>query len=372
MMALEKSLTFLLFILVGFLIRRSFSNKEQVNGIKNLILTIALPATIFVALMGVEVKLSMLVYPALALAFNLLLYWLMPVLLRLFEVPKASKESRTLRLLLPSLAPGLSCFPFILEFLGEEELAFAALADVGNKVFVLIILYMIAMNMSLKLNPILEGKGPGNKLRSLLLSLIKEPINLVILTAILLLCLGFNLESLPLFVAEAATRFGGMMTPLILLFIGLAVKVKKKKLGLIISLLLSRAGLSLLISAALIVLFNLQSPTMILLAVVFPLSSCSFWPYAHMASFNGKGKEEKTFDLDFALLVLALSLPFSTLLILGILSEGEALAQVPVIVTLGIVLLGLGVVPAIVKRLVLRMNGFIDRPLPDKVAKPAK
>ena len=49
-------------------------------------------------------------------------------------------------MLLPSLAPGLSCFPFIIVYLGDEYLALAALADVGNKIFVLILLYMLAMH----------------------------------------------------------------------------------------------------------------------------------------------------------------------------------------------------------------------------------
>lgn len=371
-MALEKSLTFLLFILIGFLIRRSFANKEQVNGIKNIILTIALPATIFVALMGVEVELSMLLYPLLALGINLLLFAVMPLVLRLFDISKNGREARTLKLLLPSLAPGLSCFPFILEFLGEEELAMAALADVGNKVFVLIILYVIAMNIYLRLRGHANGAPAESKLKSLVISLFKEPINLVMITAILLLCLGFKLNTLPGFIADAATRFGAMMTPLILLFIGLAVKVKKEKLGMLFGLLLSRAGITLLISAGLILAFNITAPAMILLAVVFPLSSCSFWPFAHMSAFNAKEEKAKPFDLDLALLVLALSLPLSTLLILGILADGAAFASLPVIAGAGVVLLTLGVLPALVKRIKWKVGMPAERPLANKVLKSVK
>ena len=370
-MALEKSLTFMLFILVGFLIRKNFANKDQVNGIKNIILTIALPATIFVALMRVEVELSMLLYPALALAINLLLYAIMPVILRLFGVQKDSKEARTLKLLLPSLAPGLSCFPFILEFLGEEELAFAALADVGNKVFVLIILYVIAMNMYLRL----KGKGTDaegeSKLKSLVVALFKEPINLVMIAAIALLCLGFNLDTLPGFISDAAVRFGAMMSPLILLFIGLAVKVKKEKLGSLIGLLLSRAGITLLLSAGIIYAFNITAPSMMLLAVVFPLSSCSFWPFAHMSAFNAREKEAKSFDLDLALLVLALSLPLSTMLILGILADGEAFTHLPVIAITGLLLVISGLVPALVKRMKWKLR-MPEAPLGKEVAKSLK
>ncbi len=371
-MALEKSLTFMLFILVGFLIRKNFSNKDQVHGIKNIILTIALPATIFVALMRVKVELSMLLYPALALVVNLLLFSIMPFMLRLFSVQKDSKEARTLKLLLPSLAPGLSCFPFVLEFLGEDELAFAALADVGNKVFVLIILYVIAMNMYLRLSGQGNEVGGESRLRSLVLALFKEPINLVMFAAIALLCMGYNLDTLPGFLSDAAVRFGAMMTPLILLFIGIAVKVKKERLGSLIGLLLSRAGITMLISASVIYVFNITAPGTILLAVVFPLSACSFWPFAHMSAFNMLEKETKSFDLDLALLVLALSMPLSTMLILGILADGQAFTQLPVIAVTGLLLLILGFTPALVKRIKWKFSMPVDQSMGNEVVKTAK
>ena len=57
-------------------------------------------------------------------------------------------------------------------------------------------------------------------------------------------------------------------------------------------------------------------------------SACSFWPYAHMAvvsEMESKDKESRgrTFDLDFAMNVLACSMPFSVLMIMLIYSSGS-------------------------------------------------
>ena len=69
----------------------------------------------------------------------------------------------------------------------------------------------------------------------------------------------------------------------------------------------------------------LDSVDMKILAVVFPLSSCSFLAYAHMHSVNmlrerslNSVRQLPVFDLNLGLTLLALSLPFSTILILSV------------------------------------------------------
>jgi hypothetical protein len=178
--ALQKTLTLLLLIGLGLLLRSKFKNKEYVNGIKQMVLTVALPATIFIALLKIEVDAKMIFVPIAALAFNFGMFALMPLILKTMGIEKKTSTGRTLIMLVPSLAPGLSCFPFIAEFLGEQGLALAALADVGNKFFVLIFLYIIAMNMFLSGNES-EESNLGKKVKSLLLSLVGEPINMVLL-----------------------------------------------------------------------------------------------------------------------------------------------------------------------------------------------
>lgn len=358
--ALQKTVVLLLLIVLGFLLRSKFKSKERTNGIKEMVLSVALPATIFIALMKVHIDAKLVIVPLAALAFNFFMYLLLPVVLPLFGIQKDSATGRTYTMLLPSLAPGLSCFPFIAEFLGEQSLAMAAMADVGNKFFVLIFLYVIAMNMFLK-NSKTESSNLGKKLKSLFKSLLKEPINIVIVIAIVLLSVGVSFKTLPSVVADFFDKTSAMMTPLVLIFIGLAVELKEGGKRVITSVLLFRAGLTMLFSALLITVLGIGDTPSMLLAIVLPLSSVSFWPFAHISAFNNREetldipKEKRTFNLELSVLILAFSLPFSTLLILGILSAGDFFAHLPTLIISGLVLIALGLTPSIVKRAYWRL-----------------
>jgi malate permease and related proteins len=359
--AFQKTLTLLLLIALGLVLRSKFRNKEQTNGIKEIVLSVALPSTIFISLMKIDMDSTLLLIPVVTLFFNFLMYFSAPLAFSMFGIDKQSATARTLMMLIPSLAPGLSCFPFIAEFLGQKSLAIAALADVGNKFFVLITLYLMAMNMFLK-NSSEEETNTGGKIKSLLLNMVQEPINLLIILAIGLLSLGINYTTLPSLVTDIFDKTSALMTPLVLIFIGLAVQLREGKKKLVTSILFFRAGITMLISAGMIFVFHITEPTMVLLAIVVPLSSASFWPLAHISAFNSREeakalpKEKRTFDLELAVLMLAFSLPFSTLLILGILSTGTFFTHPTVLVSSGLVLIGLGLAPYVVSKAFVRLS----------------
>ncbi len=347
--ALQKTFSFALLILAGYLIQRKLANKQDLSGIKVLILSIILPATIFVALLKVEISSGMLLLPLAALALNAALYFISGWVLPRLGFPPDGKEWRTMMLLLPSLAPGLSVFPFILEYLGDAPLALAALADVGNKVFVLIVLYLVAMSWyySRRGAGAVEVDRPG-KLRALGLSLLREPVNLVILVAMLMLAAGLTLSDLPWFVEETVVRLAALMSPVILLFIGMAVKFRREEAALILRALCFRSGLAFLLSAGLIYVSGL-SGTMALLAVVFAQCAVSFWPFAHMSAVEALREPDSTpvFDLDLGLNVLAFSLPFSTGIILTVLSCGDWFASAGGIIPVALLVLLVPVVYAL-------------------------
>ena len=353
--ALQKTSILLLLIGLGLGLRFKIKNKTEITGIKEIILSIALPATVFIALMGIKMSFSLLIYPILIVGFNFFIFFLTPAILPIFGIDKESSSGRTFRMLLPSLAPGISSFPFINEFLGDDSLALAAVGDVGNKFFALNFLYFVAIGMYLKNNHSEAGEEQG-KIKSLLLSLVKEPINVVMLLAIILLSFGLNMTSLPTVVSELFTRASSLMTPLVLIYIGMAVRLKEGKIKLVSSILLFRAGVSMLFSALIISIFHISDPKLVLLAVVVPLSSCSFWPFAHISGINLKednkelSKERRTFDLNLAVLVLAFSLPLSTILVMGILASGELFAQISTILIFGLILTGLGLAPHVFKK----------------------
>lgn len=367
-MALQKTISFLLLIIIGVLLKKKIKDKEQLGGVKVLILSIALPATIFVALLKIKIDSSLLFLPLLALVFNVIMLLAARFMLPQFGIRKDSSDSRTIMLLLPSLAPGLSCFPFILEYLGEESLARAALTDVGNKIFVLILLYLLAMQWYYTRRRKIQGAentetvSTRSRLKGLMISLVQEPVNMVIVTALIMLGFGWNLASLPIFLQDAVTRMSILMTPMVLLFIGMAVKFQRSEMAMIFKLLSFRAGLAFLLSALLLTFIPAATPAAILLAIVFPQSACSFWPFAHMSAVSalesddavkdGKKGPESTFQLDLALNMLALSLPFSTIIILSIFSLNEFFLTTWHTALVGLGFLVLAAVPGLYARLI--------------------
>lgn len=352
--ALQKTLELLLIIGLGLLLQKKVA-KDDLKGIKTLILSVALPATIFVALLKIELKGSLLIFPLMALVFNFIMAIATKYLLASSLPKNEGTKKRTLTMLLPSLAPGLSCFPFIIVYLGDEYLALAALADVGNKIFVLILLYMLGMHWYHARAVKDLVATTSSKLKGLFLSMLNEPINLVIIVALVLLGFGLSLNSFPEFLENTIVKMSLIMTPLVLLFIGMAVRIKFREFGFIFSLLMRRAGITFLLSAIFVFLFPALAAPMILFIVVFPQSACSFWPFAHMSAVSAleeKDEQKKpTFDINFAVNILACSMPFSTILIISIFSFSEFFVNPVVLTFTGIIMVAVTYIPYLITKL---------------------
>ncbi len=328
---LIKTLVCFTFIVIGYLLQRKLTDKDQTKGVKVIILSLALPATIFIALLKIEIQWNLLVLPIIALAVNLLIFASVSLYNRWYQIENDSAKGRTLKMLLASMAPGLSCFPFIIEYLGEKPLAYAALTDVGNKIYGLIILYVLAMHWYYQRLDTDSGKRSiKQKVGELVKTLLKEPINVVLIVGLILLGFGQSFPNLPVYLQEVISRLSSIMTPLVLLFIGLSVSVKGKEAWEIVSMLFWKSGIAFLLSGIILVFLGKSvAMELLILAVVFPQSSCSFWPFAHMSAVDvlEKKKMHKTFDLSLATNIIAFSLPFSTLLIMSICSTQQVFAN---------------------------------------------
>ena len=126
----------------------------------------------------------------------------------------------------------------------------AALADVGNKIFVLIISYTIAMKWYYEINREHQLSGKS-KVKDLLIALVNEPVNIVIVVAIVMLAFGLNYSAFPAAVAQSIDKLSAMMTPLVLLFIGLSMRLTWEQVRTIVSFLFLRSSIALAISASL-------------------------------------------------------------------------------------------------------------------------
>ena len=319
---LQKTIELLLIILIGYFLQRKVQSKQQLHGLKTIILSVALPATIFLALLKIELSPGLLFLPFLALAFNLLMFLACTYLLRIFTNEKNEAIIRTQKMILPSMAPGLSCFPFIAVYLGSDEVALAALADVGNKFFGLILLYLLAMYWYQRRSVNQVTDSMSTKLKSLMKSLSGEPINIMILIALILLSCGITISSLPGIFGSVFQKLSILMTPLILLYIGLSIRVTKSDFVQVINLLTWRMSMSFLIVGFLLLCFPRLSLAMATLILAFSQCSCSFWPFAHICMVDQIEKKDEhpypTFDQDYAIKILACSLPFSTVVIISI------------------------------------------------------
>ncbi len=360
-LALQKALSLLVLIAIGYFLKSKIKGKEQLNGIKTLILSLALPATIFVALLKTELSRELIALPILALVFNLLLLGMSCLLLPMLGIERNSPAFRSLLMMVPSLAPGLSCFPIVSEYLGEQPVAWAALGDLGNKIFVLILLYLLAMRWYYHSHPE-QNVSQKAKLKDLGKSLLNEPVNLVLIGALVCMSLGWHLDNLPAFSQDIVLKISAMMTPLVLLFIGISVQLNWTQLKLIGNILCLRAGLTFLLSALFLALFPQLSPEAAMLAIVFPQSAASFWPFAHVSSVHAmesSGDQHNphfTFDPGLALNFVALSLPFSTLLILSVCTYGKGVAQPWPLFVLGLVFCGISIATVVIKRLSNTLN----------------
>ena len=320
---------FFLLITLGFILKHKFKKQSFKTGLKIYILNIALPATIFISIINFEISSNFLLYPLIALFFNIIIFAITPLILKIAKISD-SKKKRTLLMLLPSFAPGLSCFPIINDFLGSEALAKASIIDFGNKFFVLLFLFFIAI----RLHNVNQNNAIYNRRKSIkpmLKNFLYEPINIIIFVAIIFLWTGNTITNLPNLLIDFFSKISDTLTPVVLIFIGLSIILKRDVVMDIIPLLLLRSGICLLILTFLLQLTGYGFYTETKLFLILSISSVSFWPFAHMTFVNNIEKDidkrNKTFDIKFGLNFLAYSLPFSTTLILFLFSNDSFLSN---------------------------------------------
>ncbi|WP_206753838.1 hypothetical protein [Leptolyngbya sp. FACHB-17] len=341
-LVINKAISLLLLIMVGYLLKPKFSSETSVGAIRAFILSAALPATIFSSTIEIDTRLDLVLLPSFALAVNLYLM-LIGFGLTYLLIPKTEKSKRrALVLLFPSLAPGLTVYPFVEQFLGTQGLAWAALADMGNKFFVLIGLYALAIIWY-------QGKAKCSNSeikphwQQIGLFLLSEPVNLAIVLGVILATSGIKSVSLPVAVLDTIQKLALCATPLILVYVGISLNLKSLRLGTILMVLLARAGAGFLLSAAAIALIRPTSEiTMLMIAV--PQASCSLWSLLHGTRINQQSSEKNQklfFDTEFATALLAMSFPFSIAVLLIVFSSGSFFSSTVHLGLIGIALLGI-------------------------------
>lgn len=331
-LGLQKVIPLLLLIGIGYLLKGKFQQPAAAGAIKNLIINAALPATVFLSVIDIDKKLGLFSLPALALLLNFSLLFVGFLVARLVIDPEEKAQIRSLILMFPSLAPGITAYPFIEEFLGRKTIALAALADVGNKLFILVGLCAVAMYWHQQVSS--YSPNYASQLKQIGFVLMGEPANAAIILGFLLLTFNLTVNDLPQPIFEFIPKLAACTTPLILFFVGISFNSKSFKLQTVLSILLARSAAGFWFSAVLITLLKPDSITAAL-AVILPQSGCSLWPFLYASQMNARGQpsSEKdklpnpsTFDTEFALGILTTSIPFSICVILSVCSFREFLS----------------------------------------------
>jgi malate permease and related proteins len=319
---LQNAFVFLILITLGYFLKKKFQDSTSMKALRTIILSVALPATIFLSTLDVHVKFDLLIFPLYALAINLFFLLIGYLLVHFQFVQLEPSKQRMFVLLFPSLAPGLSVYPFLEQFNGRDSLAWAAISDVGNKLFVLFGLLILAYSWCQKVTA--QNIGTAEKVglkasdsRSLGLTLLCEPINAALMISLCLAKANFHSNSLPPSILDALQKLAAITTPLILIFIGLSIKSKSIALVRFLLVLAVRAGLGLILSILAILWMHPTSPDIIMLLVAMPQASCSLWPLLHAFQINEhKAVKQTLFDTDFGANLIAISFPFSCLILL--------------------------------------------------------
>ena len=177
-------------------------------------------------------------------------------------------------------------------------------------------------------------------------SIFTEPINLVLIFSTIILSLGFTIEEIPKIFVDLLTRMKDTLTPLVLIFIGLSIIFSKEAFKDIIPVLFIRAGVCLFFTISAVNIFGINNSNETIFYLALSLSSVSFWPFAHMTLINEVEKKEKiknkTFDIGYGLNFLAYSLPFSTILILLLVSQRNTIVNLSSVLFLSIAMILIG------------------------------
>lgn len=278
-----------------------------------------------------------------------------------FVIPKDENNNkipsswrRTAAMQLGTMAPAASVFSFTREFVGAKYVGFAALADVPNKIYSLL---LIPRAMRSRASIIREKKNQKLSKKQTMKSVFSDPFNLAIGCGLGLAALRCPVSNLGFF-GRAITNLAQAQTAILFLLIGLKLKIGKAEneennpLRLCLRLLLARHGFVGLFVSSFMALFlrqPLESSAASKLALVLSSNAaCSIICFGQMtkvvsSALTSKGIESndnnEVYDLDLAFDIVAISYPLTILLNTVSCLAGTSYVNNLPIISLGLIIL---------------------------------
>jgi len=305
---LQKAMSLLLLAFVGRYVRNRFS-KEAAKGVNTLIMSTMLPAVLFKSLASVTAERSMMFLPVLGVAF--VIYQAIAGELIgtvLFGPSKALVvPRRTVALMVPSIAPGLSAFAFINEFVGTEAAGLAAMADLASKVY-LVALMPIHLSLSGASGSEARHSAAAASPASRIVQELKDPLNLSILGGLAMSICGRDVASLGV-VGDAILTLASAQTPVLFVLIGIKVSFEGSTPAICAASLCLRFGCTLLFAHLAVWLLRLPDDHA-LAATIMCQAAVSVMAYGQLE----KVAVSRGYDKDLAFDLVSFSFPLSVAL----------------------------------------------------------
>jgi len=306
---IDFAISSLLGIAVGVGLRACRHHPAAADLLRDVILKAALPATVLVALLRVDLEAAWLVLPALMLAWSLFMLVVLALWLPSAEGAVSAEQARTLMVCLPTSAPALVAFPFIAAVLGDAGVAQATAGFLGClAVFAIAPPFIVAV-----LAPDAGARPkPARVAASALGRLVREPVSASAGLGLLLAGGGVEIDDVPPALAGLLESLQQLLAPLVLLYVGLSCRIERRLVALVLTVLSLRRGWSLLCAAGVragVPLGSIEPALVVVLPMGTPslLALSATWA-GHDA---GDARSRDRFDAAFGLATYAISLPYA-------------------------------------------------------------
>mmetsp|Transcript_46036 Transcript_46036/g.81682 ORF Transcript_46036/g.81682 Transcript_46036/m.81682 type:complete len:424 (-) Transcript_46036:121-1392(-) len=310
----ERALTLLFIIAIGKVLQARFPQKEPM-AVQKLLLQFLLPATLFQGLSKQKIEASHMIYFA-GGAFLVLVRLLTGTLVSYAVFGQSchlehTKLRRTALFSISSLAPALSVFPFVSEFVGAEYVGLGAMVDIPMKVYILILMPIIFRKLGEKTAMSSKDNQEGNVLGALAL-LLKDPMTLSVIFGIIWAVVtgGGGTECLG-FAGQAIDALARGQTPCLFLLIGLNLTFASASPLFCVVLLLASQGVLLIMVWLLLLVMN-PGDTYALFIILFAQGAPMFAVSGIMAAAVDSGFENYT--PTFVLDIMGIAYPLNSVM----------------------------------------------------------
>jgi predicted permease len=211
----------LLLLLLGYWTRRTgFLNDDLVNGMRKIVINIALPAVLFVSFLTVELESSFILLAVIIFGLCVALY-----IFGRFLGPRVQPDHTYFRFLMTGFEYGMLGVSLFGGAYGLANIGVFAVIDLGHELFIWFAFL-----------PLLLRERDGiQKISDLLRSFLSSPVVIAILLSLLFNVLGWQeaLNTLPITggIMGALGFLANLTIPLILITVGYGIKLDRKGLG---------------------------------------------------------------------------------------------------------------------------------------------